>query len=131
MPVVQSGLRAGQKAVPHRCAERPFANSIVHPALCNCRIAFRTSLLGWTPLAMIYMIHRYISWLLPVQTDGSVPDGEESQPEPSPTHAGLASTAPTSCVGGMQLRCGRAGNDLPPRAWASTLTRRWLTTLSS
>ena len=65
MPVVQAGLRAGQKAVPHRCAERPFANSTVHPALRSCRIAFRTSLLGCTPLAINYMITKYISMLLP------------------------------------------------------------------
>ena len=33
MPVVHSGLRARQKAVPHRCAERPFANSTVPSGL--------------------------------------------------------------------------------------------------
>lgn len=46
MPIVQSGLRAGQYAVPHLCAERPFDNSMVHPDFTSCLIAFRTSFLG-------------------------------------------------------------------------------------
>ena len=46
MPIVQAGLRAGQYAVPHLCAERPFDNSMVHPDFTSCLIAFRTSFSG-------------------------------------------------------------------------------------
>ena len=52
MPIVQSGLRAGQYAAPHLCAERPFDNSMVHPDFSSCLIALRTSFLGWMLLAM-------------------------------------------------------------------------------